>query len=83
MEHFAGLDVSVKQTSVCIVDGTGRLVREAADAWRQASPEHRRVRSDLGCALEDLFDRAPMDAVFSVGPVQPCIVGPKFLWRAV
>ena len=28
MEHFAGLDVSVKQTSVCIVDGTGRLVRE-------------------------------------------------------
>jgi transposase len=28
MEHFAGLDVSVKQTNVCIVDGTGRLVRE-------------------------------------------------------
>ena len=28
MEHFAGLDVSVKQTSVCIVDGAGRLVRE-------------------------------------------------------
>jgi transposase len=29
MEHFAGLDVSVKDTSVCIVDGTGRIVREA------------------------------------------------------
>ena len=28
MEHFAGLDVSVKDTSVCIVDDTGRLVRE-------------------------------------------------------
>src|SRR5262245_64852714 len=28
MENFAGLDVSAKQTSVCIVDGTGRLVRE-------------------------------------------------------
>jgi len=28
MEHFAGLDVSVKETSVCIVDGTGRIVRE-------------------------------------------------------
>src|SRR4030095_4903926 len=28
MEHFAGLDVSVKPTSVCIVEGTGRLVRE-------------------------------------------------------
>ena len=23
MEHFAGLDVSVKETSVCIVDDTG------------------------------------------------------------
>jgi transposase len=29
MEHFAGLDVSVKDTSVCIVDGTGKIVREA------------------------------------------------------
>ena len=28
MEHFAGLDVSVKDTSVCMVDGTGRIVRE-------------------------------------------------------
>src|SRR5438034_4474571 len=28
MDHFAGLDVSVKETSVCIVDGTGRIVRE-------------------------------------------------------
>ena len=28
MDHFAGLDVSVKDTSVCIVDETGRIVRE-------------------------------------------------------
>ncbi len=28
MDHFAGMDVSVKQTSVCIVDDTGRIVRE-------------------------------------------------------
>jgi transposase len=28
MEHFAGLDVSVKETSVCIVDETGGIVRE-------------------------------------------------------
>jgi hypothetical protein len=27
-ERFAGLDVSVKETSVCIVDDTGRIVRE-------------------------------------------------------
>ena len=28
MDYFAGLDISVKETSVCIVDDTGRLVRE-------------------------------------------------------
>jgi hypothetical protein len=28
MDHFAGLDVSVKETSVCIVDGMGKIVRE-------------------------------------------------------
>src|SRR5476651_1982586 len=28
MDHFAGLDVSVKETSVCVVDDTGRIVRE-------------------------------------------------------
>jgi len=29
MEHFAGLDVSVKETSVCIVDATSKIVRES------------------------------------------------------
>src|SRR3954451_11947593 len=28
MDHFAGLDVSVKETSVCIVDDTGKIVRD-------------------------------------------------------
>src|ERR1700678_1572117 len=28
MDHFAGLDVSVKVTSVCIVDDTGKIIRE-------------------------------------------------------
>ena len=28
MDHFAGLDVSVNETSVCIVDDTGRILRE-------------------------------------------------------
>ena len=28
MDYFAGLDVSLKSTSVCIVDGTGKIVRE-------------------------------------------------------
>src|SRR5215216_6300418 len=29
MEHFAGIDVSLKDSSVCVVDATGRIVREA------------------------------------------------------
>jgi len=37
MEHFAGLDVSVKETSVCIVDATGRIVREAKVASEPAA----------------------------------------------
>ena len=28
MDYFAGLDVSVKETSICIVDDTGKFVRE-------------------------------------------------------
>jgi hypothetical protein len=28
MDHFAGLDVSVKETSICIVDSAGKIVRE-------------------------------------------------------
>jgi transposase len=28
MDHFAGLDVSINETSVCIADDTGRIVRE-------------------------------------------------------
>jgi hypothetical protein len=29
MEHYAGIDVSVESARVCVVDATGRVVREA------------------------------------------------------
>ncbi len=29
MDHYAGIDVSLEQSSVCVVDATGRIVREA------------------------------------------------------
>ncbi len=29
MEHYAGLDVSLELTSVCLVDASGQVVREA------------------------------------------------------
>ena len=29
MEHYVGLDVSLKETSLCLVDGAGKVIREA------------------------------------------------------
>src|SRR4029450_26899 len=29
MEHYAGIDVSLERSSVCVVDATGKVVREA------------------------------------------------------
>ncbi len=29
MEHYAGIDVSLKESSVCVVDTKGQIVREA------------------------------------------------------
>src|SRR5512134_696476 len=29
VEHFAGIDVSLEQSSVCVVDAAGKIVREA------------------------------------------------------
>ena len=37
MDHFAGLDVSVKETSICIVHDTGKIVREVKVAAVLAS----------------------------------------------
>ncbi len=32
MEHYAGIDVSLEQSSVCVIDATGRIVCEAKAA---------------------------------------------------
>jgi transposase len=37
MDYFAGLDVSVKDTSVCIVDDVGKIVREVKVASEPAA----------------------------------------------
>jgi transposase len=29
MEHYAGIDVSLERSSVCVVDATGQILREA------------------------------------------------------
>jgi len=46
MEYFAGIDVSLEQSSVCVVDGTGKIVREV----KVASDPDALVRFFLGLA---------------------------------
>ena len=48
MDYFTGLDVSVKETSVCIVDDTGKIVREVKDGPQRCA-RHR--ADDAGGAL--------------------------------
>ena len=50
MDYFAGLDVSVKDTSVCIVDDTGKIVREV------------KVASEPEALLTVLRDSLPLKA---------------------
>lgn len=48
MKHYAGLDVSVKETSICIVDETGKVCRELKVT---SHPEDLlRVLQDPACA---------------------------------
>ena len=63
MDHFAGLDVSVKETKVCIVDDTGKIVWEVkvlaqglGDADRQALREE---KGDRGAGTPVGRDHAP------------------------
>ena len=44
MDHFAGLDVSVKETGICIVDDTGRIMKEVKVA---SEPQTSRIERHL------------------------------------
>ena len=36
MKHFAGLDVGLEETAICITDSNGRIVREKACSGPEA-----------------------------------------------
>jgi transposase len=48
MEYFAGLDVSMKETSICVIDGKGEIVAETTSA---TDPEA------IGAVLKGFADR--------------------------
>jgi predicted NBD/HSP70 family sugar kinase len=49
MAYFAGLDVSVKETSVCIVDDAGKIMREARVASEPDAEKRARRAAGSGC----------------------------------
>ena len=72
MDHFAGLDVSVKETSVCTVDDTGRVVREVKVA---SEPEALlQVLMNPGYHFKRIgLEAGPLRSGFSAhSPMQAC-----------
>jgi hypothetical protein len=76
MDHFAGLDVSVKETSVCIVDDTGRIVREVRVAsepgallsvLRNLAYHFKRIGLEAGPLSQWLRDIVAQDGLMSYG----------------
>src|SRR5213592_3513903 len=64
MDYFAGLDVSVKDTNVCIVDDTGKIIREVKVAsepdallqvLRNATYRFKRIGLEAGPLSQWLF----------------------------
>ena len=69
MEHFGGLDVSVKETSICTVDDTGKIVREVKVASEPdallpvlKNPAYHFKRIGLGRCRNGLTARLPTQA---------------------
>ena len=83
MDYFAGLDVSVKETSVCILDDAGRIVKEVRVASEPqallkvlGNPAYRfkRIGLEAGPLSQWLFSAlagAGLTAPSSVGPGKP------------
>ncbi len=61
MKYYAGLDVSLEETSICVVDGEGAIVAE-----RKVASEPRAIAEALR-ALGFVFERVGLEA----GPLSP------------
>ena len=78
MDHFAGLDVLVKETSICIVDDTGKIVREV-----KVASEPETVKS-LFHSGEVAITREPPRACGNLASARAAPPPPKSIafWRA-
>ena len=91
MDHFAGLDVSVKETSICIVDDTGRIVREVKVASEPeallqvlGNPIYRfkRIGLEAGPLSQWLFRALAEAGLARCSPASPSIADIKCLLRS-
>jgi transposase len=84
MEHFAGLDVSMKETHVCVVDRDGDVALETmattlpeaiAEALARA-PSCRRVVLEAGRMVPTLYH-----GLEALGVPVICIESRQVIWR--
>ena len=67
MDHFAGLDVSVKETSVCIVDDVGKIMHGDSNHTLKVncSSLAREVQKRIPDVTALLADDSPPDLVLN------------------
>ncbi len=58
MEHYVGMDVSLKETSICVVDGSGRIVSEGT-AISEPSAIAAFIEAKAGSALRIGLETGP------------------------
>jgi len=68
MAHYVGLDVSVRHTSICIVDEAGKIVREARVASEPQAIIPILTARQISCCRVGL-EAGPLSTVPGVGPV--------------
>ena len=87
MQHYVGLDVSVKETSVCIVDKAGKVIREVKVATKPA--EILAVLTEEALAIERIgLEAGPLSqwlygALAEAHPDLAAIVEPLLIARRV
>ena len=64
MKHYAGLDVSIKETSICIVDETGKVCREYSRRSRCFVPMPKRRRTNAPAARHPRSSNARLGTLF-------------------